>query len=1358
LAEQSIVWTALPNGTTDGGKTLVLSVHASPRLSYTTKNPKLVKMPEYVALSDYPDFLDWASHDITFTVRLGSHPPFEAAPRSARRADLWQAVFTPSARVRPYSWEKVWIDPAEHRLQSYPVSRLRAFVSGMYGTVAHQSPLDWPALEVLGRAGFSEVPAAAGAFGTFVPGGSLGEVLASIDHLYDRRVGAIPPEAATTPAQEIAMAGVFLAPFQMPLTEQTKAEAKFRPHPQPPSFEFHQAVSLLCNHPPLARLLGLVFDLEFPRPAGLPPTYPVSVEASWRPHIKTSNLSPKTITTGLPFRPAERPTAPELAGGYARVGGPEYTVVEVDVDGATTKAVNLAESTRNALAHRAADTPSSYALPSLRSAGLSLARGGNAYALGLRLLSANEVNTQLQSNQPPVLYAEDVTRGYRVDVWDDFSNAWHTLCARVAAPGTGGYLVGSPPTAVPVPPGDEGWIQLGTTSAPGSPNPTGPSGDQKIPETLFRWAGWSLVAPRPGAHLPDNSSSGLATNEQSATDAGFPVSISYAAAPGSLPVLRFGHRYRFQARAVDLAGNSVAMRPKAKPAPLVSTSPVPYLRFEPVASPLLLFKAPRTPGEHLELLVIRSNYDVPDSDPSIGTCERHVVPPPVAEELAEAHGRLDGLDGRPDPSKYSLLVKRASATYNDASVAAANGGVRDRGTLNQFYFGTDQLTVPYLPDPLGRGAAFAGLPGAPLSLKPLQVPFFGHTSNWPDARSFRLVLRPGSKGPEQPSAANSWALSVSLPKGIIWTARMSCFLEAADVELMGLWSWLSVMPLTSKQRAELFDLAVWGRHWMFTPFREVTLVHAVRQPLIAPHFGLLAVERDLGATYASLSDPYVTVDHRSSVRLDVLANWQEPFDDGRNPAGSVELSGRSRVGELQLDYNPVLRKAAFKAMRHEFGDTKHRKVYYHAVATTRFLEYFAETREVMMAGENPVVVSPLGFAEGATTVTGAGVSSKVVRVSGPAPTIVYREGVDYIEDDAKGTIARLVGGAIADGEKVDVRYVPPPTTRSSLEHPVAPAGPKGLLRSVPSSARPAKPDVRYLLPAFAWSSGPASGGGIYSQRSGNTLRIYLGRPWWSSGEGELLGVVLVTRADVGIEPQLQPLFSRAGADPLWLTGSVGSVLHLGQFPLAVATGQGIVLAEQYTERDGMADVAGHEVSFDPVHGLWFADVTIDVGASYWPFVRLGLVRYQTSSLRTAEVSAVVQTDFAQLAPNRLATLSFPDTDEVAITVTGPGVAGLPSQQLPLSMRAFVEGQRPGVSDPDLQWEPASPDVAGGTALTPDRAGADLVWHGTVKLPVARGSKPMRIRLQEFELIPVDNPGALAVQLGARVTYLDTLLI
>jgi hypothetical protein len=1374
MAKQTIIWTALPNGTTSGGKVLRLSVAVSPRLSAASPN---------VTLSAFPDFLDWPPARLAFRVKLGKLPPLGVAPLPGQRPELWRAIFKPSTRVRSYDWKEVWIDPSTRRLRSYPVAKLRAFLAGMYSSVAARSALEWPSVELLARSGLADFPSSAPRRGETVPGPDIAEVLSGLEDRYDRRAGAIPPGARTTPAEDIALAASFLAPFprllpagyragNLPRGKGTYSPLQHegarlgdehrgrRPPPSVtvPAFEFHQALSLLAEHPPLARMLGLVFDLELARPAGLPASYEVSVEAVWHPKLKTADVSPATMTRGSAFRPLERQVGAELSGGYLRLGSPEYSVVELDVDGATLKALNLAEGIRNAYTLSSADTPRSYAVPSLRSAGLSLARDGNAFRLGASLLAANEVNSQLGSSPPPTLYAEDVTRGYRVDVWDDRSSSWHTLCAREASRATGGYLVGSPPVVVPVPAGDEGWVQLGATSAPSAGQPPQvPSGDLNVPGTLFRWPGWSLVAPRPGAHLPDNSSSALSRTEQGSLAPGLPVSISYAATPSSLPTLRFGRRYRFQARAVDLAGNSVGLRSGAPPSPALSTPAVEYLRFEPVASPLMLFTAPKTPGEHAELLVVRSNYDVADSDPSITPCERHVVPPPVAEEMAEAHGRLDGPDGRPDPAAYALLSARASATYNDQQVITATGGKPDPEVVGQFYFPKAELPVVYLPDPLARGAAFAGLPDAPVGLKPLQVPFYAKGEGWPDARSFRLVLRPGVGSPDLPSATNSHALSVFLPKGTIQTVHLSCYMEPSDVAVMGLWSWLEQVPMSGPERGRLFELVAWGRHWMFTPFREILLVHAVRQPLEAPHFGHLSVTRGLGASYATISDPKVTVDFKSSARLDVLASWQEPFDDGTSPGGSVELSGRSRVGELHLPYSPSLHEVSISSMRQDFGDTKHRKVYYEAVATTRFLEYFAETKPVVLPGQAPVLVNPSGFVPGATYVT-AKRASLVVRGS-ELTTVVYREGADYTLDDSAGTITRLPGGSIAPGEEVDVRFVAPPVTRTSLETPNAPATKAGYAVSVPSSARPTSPDVRYILPAFAWSSGTDASGNHYSRRSGRLLRVYLGRPWWSSGEGELLGVVLRTHLDVGIEAQLSPLFSRVGADPLWVTGSVGEALSLGQFPLAVASASGIVLAEQYTERDGMADIAGHEVSFDPVHGLWFCDIEIDVPPSYWPFVRLGLVRYQPASLHTAEVSQVVQTDFAQLAPDRLATLSFPSPDTVTVTVSGPGITALPGENFPVSMRVFVEVQRPGVSDPDLAWELANPDLTSGTALQLQSSGTTVVWQGSVKLPAPRGSQAMRLRLQEAELLPLSSSAfAAAVELGERVTYIDTLAI
>ena len=62
------------------------------------------------------------------------------------------------------------------------------------------------------------------------------------------------------------------------------------------------------------------------------------------------------------------------------------------------------------------------------------------------------------------------------------------------------------------------------------------------------------------------------------------------------------------------------------------------------------------------------------------------------------------------------------------------------------------------------------------------------------------------------------------------------------------------------------------------------------------------------------------------------------------------------------------------------------------------------------------------------------------------------------------------------------------------------------MHHVPSTARPAAPDVMYVLPTFKWQKedGPIR----RHVRRGNAVRVWLRRPWFSSGDGEQLAVVL----------------------------------------------------------------------------------------------------------------------------------------------------------------------------------------------------------------------------------------------------------
>ena len=314
---------------------------------------------------------------------------------------------------------------------------------------------------------------------------------------------------------------------------------------------------------------------------------------------------------------------------------------------------------------------------------------------------------------------------------------------------------------------------------------------------------------------------------------------------------------------------------------------------------------------------------------------------------------------------------------------------------------------------------------------------------------------------------------------------------------------------------------------MFTPFRELVIVHAVRQPLKPPVIGKLAVTRPYGSTYALLSGK-AFAHVQSTVRVDVLAAWADPYDDGRSKQGAVLLDKTSRVDEIPLSIGQS-DLITLDKVRHDFGDTKHHEVFYSAVATTRFLEYFSEVVTEKLTGTAPVVCSPAGFAPGTVD----------VRAIDDTATI-YRAGVDFTEDDKAGSIARITGGSIPDGGSVSVQFVR--TSGDSFQ----PRGGRSARR--PTSATPspsrAQPVRRRRMCVISSRRGtgspPAPPLSPSSSRVGNVLRVYLGRPWFQSGIGELLGVVVASPPPgTVLPPGLQPFVSGFGSDPVFVTGPVG---------------------------------------------------------------------------------------------------------------------------------------------------------------------------------------------------------------------------
>jgi hypothetical protein len=86
---------------------------------------------------------------------------------------------------------------------------------------------------------------------------------------------------------------------------------------------------------------------------------------------------------------------------------------------------------------------------------------------------------------------------------------------------------------------------------------------------------------------------------------------------------------------------------------------------------------------------------------------------------------------------------------------------------------------------------------------------------------------------------------------------------------------------------------------------------------------------------------------------------------------------------------------------------------------------------------------------------------------------------------------------------------------------------------------------------------------------------------------------------------------------------------------------------------GTVDVAPHDVFYDATRQLWYCDIEINCGASYFPFVRLALARYQPISSPNAHLSNVVLADIISLAADRwLNVTPAADSQKVRIAVFG----------------------------------------------------------------------------------------------------------
>jgi hypothetical protein len=267
----------------------------------------------------------------------------------------------------------------------------------------------------------------------------------------------------------------------------------------------------------------------------------------------------------------------------------------------------------------------------------------------------------------------------------------------------------------------------------------------------------------------------------------------------------------------------------------------------------------------------------------------------------------------------------------------------------------------------------------------------------------------------------------------------------------------------------------------------------------------------------------------------------------------------------------------------------------------------------------------------------------------------------------------------------------------------------------------------------------------------------------------MLGVVLSSTAGAGAQPQvlddsapLKPLVSQWGADPLRASAGTSGLLAPENFTNALTSTRDDIefktTALSLDELSGGSgvSVAPHAVAYDAARRLWYCDIEIDPGQSYYPFVRLALARYQPNSVDGVHLSRVVLADFVQLAPERTVSITAVAGAPALriVTVTGPSYTHFKGYNT--ATQLYEVAPRSTVMGVTLETQVVGDDAGWAIQQVFPLAhdASQQLWSGRIELktvPGTPGAKPMRLVIREIEAFTV--AGDLE---QSRIVYADVI--
>jgi hypothetical protein len=814
-------------------------------------------------------------------------------------------------------------------------------------------------------------------------------------------------------------------------------------------------------------------------------------------------------------------------------------------------------------------------------------------------------------------------------------------------------------------------------------------------EVLFAWAGTPLGAP---------SEQDRDINPDPLNDLGVHIDYNYSS-DFPMPKLRVGDSYCFGARAVMVNGASVplalATKTYKRRDSSSATKPFVYRYVDDTHAPTVMLPENEPlaagngkPNERDDRIVLRTGQTISDHRTT-----RFLAPARTTFERAEQFGLLDTplQTGSTQPRGAFLDFERT-----DTGDFPKTGPSPKRVTgslVRQLGAPVTTEKHPYFPDPKGRNASFIlerdGLTPPGFDLARPSRAFWNQNESALDARPLLLEVTAGAQGGFarfDPSEGTQLRNNYVAPK---------LSLSIAPAESVRLWYWAWPDPDAAARDSHhadaIFDKS--GKPWSASELGTLTallkagpvngfggwgtleIVHAVEKPLAPPRFEHSGPAPLASAQFAvARLPPGVQPDDRS-----VSARGGT-----RGYFSGAALFDRLSTGEMRLE--AAWRDLSDKtAVRYDKSNGEWRwqpgyssKLLFHvaaidvdrgvtaaskAVAAGEAADFFDITRDE--AGRRRNLFYEFGDTAAHRLSLRLVATSRFVREFKELPG----QRSDRFEQVSRGEIP---GNA-------DVDAAPPAYVW------------------LPATERPPKPEIDHI----GWVTAERSEDpGDRTRKISNICypRVYLARPWYVSGEDELVAVILAPAetppsADPGYDPATAPssyfdplpASSVTREDAAFMNGTFDDpavspvseiVTRWGRDPTTTAitdtnalwtlvppqafrghVGRRAKLPLPWHEKPSQpppalsnVSVVLYRPSFDQHTGSWYVDIAMEAmsvagSAPHMPFVRLALARFQPHALKGLELSEPVILNPIQLRARRTMTAEI-EGQSVEVSVQG----------------------------------------------------------------------------------------------------------